>query len=147
METKRINVLLVFMLMVFGIAQAQSPAALEKLQQRYNADQIAELEQNTHYKYEGLLLFYASSFMVMDNGQARAATEAEIRAVDLNQYNALRQEQQSVSVHDAALGKDLLLLSRDEFEKLVLARLNRADREAYLTYKAEAISLQGKSNQ
>jgi hypothetical protein len=127
--------------------QAQSPAALEKLQLKYDAAQIADIQQNTHYKYEGLLLYYSSSFLVVDNGQPRAATEDEIRLVNLDQYNAVREAKTSVTVHDAALGHDIVLLGRTAFEAIVVAALSEADLQAYQAYKAAAQGLNAKDNQ
>ena len=146
MKTKSLG-LLVALLCFCGIAQAQSAAALAKLNSRYNFEQLAEMQQNTRYKYEGLLLFYSASFLVLENGQARPATELEIAALDIDQYNGLRNQKTSVSVHDASIGKDLQLLSRDEFEKVVLAHLSESDAAAYLAYKAAALSTQGKTNE
>lgn len=145
METKRFIFLIAGLMCLFASANAQSTAALEKLQQRLDSEQITEMQRLTNYKYEGMLLFYSSSFLVVDNGQPRAATEAEIRAVDIDQYNALRTETAAVSVHDATLGKDLLLLGRDEFEQVVLGHLSDADAAAYLAYKAQSLSTQGKT--
>lgn len=139
--------LLVALLCFFSITQAQSAAALAKLNQRFNLEQLAEMQQNTHYKYEGLLLFYSSSYLVIDNGQTRPATELEIAALDIDQYNALRSEKSAVSVHDATTGLDLQLLSRADFEKVVLAHLSEGDASAYLAYKAAALSTQGKTNE
>lgn len=139
--------LLAVLLCLFSIMQAQSAAALAKLNQRYNHEQLAEIQQKTHFKYEGLLLFYSSSYLVVENGQTRPATEMEIAALDIDQYNSLRSEKSAVAVHDASTGLDLQLLSRVDFEKVVLTQLSEADAEAYLAYKAAALSTQGKTNE
>lgn len=120
------------------VGNAQSEAALGKLQQRYTAAQLADLEANGHYKYVGLLLFYAASFEVEDQGQFHPPTEAEIAAIDLHAHDALRQEDADVVVLDAPLGKPVLLYSRKRSEEVLLAALNNADRAAYLAYKAGA---------
>ena len=133
----RIVVLAICLVSVIML-RAQSPAALAKLTQKYGPEQVAEIKQHTHYKYESMLLFYAASFMVVDNGANRAGTEQEIESIDLDAYHTLRQENSNVSVHDAGLGKDIVLLSRYEFEKVVLAQLTEVDKAAYLAYKAQA---------
>lgn len=145
MKMKKTHLLFSAMVL-FGTCYGQNSAALEKLEGRFGRDQIAEMQAHTHHKYEGLLLFYSSSFMVLENGQERAATDAEIRAVDLDQYNHLRQEKMAVVVHDPQLGKDLRLLSRSEFEALVLSRLSETDRAAYLAYRSAAMELGSKHN-
>lgn len=133
--------------MVVGTASAQSPAALARLEQRYGAEQLADMAQNAHYKYVGLQLFYSSSFLVVENGSPRAASEAEIATMDLDQYHHLRQEGSSVHVPVTEIGKEIVLLSRAEFEAVVLGHYDARDREAYLAYKAQATALSSpKSN-
>jgi hypothetical protein len=134
-----------FLLLILGgwcTAMAQSPAAMQKVAQKYGHEQLADMQQHTHYKYHGLVLFYSSSFMVVENGQARAATEDEISRINLDEYNSQRQTESATTVHDAAIDKDIQLLSRDAFEAVVLGQLNPADKEAYLQYKAQAIASQ-----
>ncbi len=140
-----LGIFLAFCLVAVGMLHAQSPAALDKLMQKYSHEQLAEIKLNTHYKYVSMLLFYAASFRVTENGIDRAATEQEIGLIDLDAYNTLRQEKTGIVVHDADLGKDIVLLSRFEFEKMVLAQLNEVDRAAYLTYKDQAQSGASKS--
>lgn len=138
---------IVFLLCLFGVLQAQNAAALEKLQHRLNAEQIAEMQSRTHYKYEGMVLFYSSSFLVVDNGQSRAATDAEIQAIDIDQYNSLRNDKENVTVYDEVLRKDVILLSRKAFEAVVLAHLNEFDKKAYLAYVRTASEMALKTNQ
>lgn len=140
-----LGILLAFCLVAVGMLHAQSPAALDKLTQKYGPEQVAEIKLNTHYKYESMLLFYAASFRVTENGVDRAATEQEIALIDLDAYNSLRQEKTGVVVRDADLGKDIVLLSRFEFENLLLAQLGEVDRAAYLAYKQQAQSGASKS--
>lgn len=121
-----------------GAARSQSQAALEKLHQRYSPEVVEDMQVNTHYKYAGLLLYYSSSFLVNDHGQLRAATEEEIAAVDLVQYDRMRSTTDRVGVRDAPVGKELILLGRDEFEQVVMAHLNAVDHAAFLAYKAAA---------
>jgi hypothetical protein len=147
MNPKRIGFILIALFCLMATVQAQSPAALQKLNQKFNVEQLAEMQRLTNYKYEGLLLYYSESFLVSDNGITRAATEQEISAVDIDQYRELRNEKASVAVHDAILGKELVLLSRAAFEKIVLARLSDADATAYLAYKSQALATQGKSTE
>lgn len=119
---------------------AQSPAALAKMQQRYTAEQVEEMRVRGHYKYEGLLLFYGSSFLVEEDGQFRSATEPEILGIDLHAHDALRETKEDVVVFDPLLHKQVLLLSRSRFEELVIASLSEADRADYIAYKARATS-------
>lgn len=117
---------------------AQEQAAMDKMLLRYTPEQVEEMRTRAHYKYEGLLLFYSSSFLVKEDGVFRTATGSEIAAVDLDQYNASRYELVDVVVHDAALGTDILLRSRVHFEELVMGYLNAHDRAAYEVYKSTA---------
>ena len=55
------------------------------------------------FMYEGLLLFYSSSFLVKEDGVFRPATGSEIAAVDLDQYNASRDELVDVEQHIATV--------------------------------------------
>ena len=133
--------------MAVGTASAQSPAALARLEQRYNPEQLADLAQNAHYKYVGLQLFYSSSWLVVENGSPRAATEAEIAAINLDQYGHLRQEESPVHVPETEIGKEIVLLSRAEFEAVVMGQYDARDRAAYLAYKAQATAMSSpKSN-
>lgn len=126
------------MLSSLGVS-AQKEAGRAKLLQRYGAETVAQMEVQTHYKYEGMLLFYTGSFQVMEGNAYRAPTEAEIMAVDLVAYDDLRQEKENVVVSDGILQKQLLLLGRVQLEELMLEALNEADRHAYLSYKASAL--------
>lgn len=139
--------LLVVLMLVYGAANGQSTAALERVQQRFDPGQIADMQLHTQYKYQGWLLFYESSFLVIDSGQSRPATEDEIRQVDLDAHSHLRKVDESVTVHDVTLGKEIVLLSRAQFEQVLLTHLSPTDAEAYLAYKAQAISLQGKNKE
>lgn len=141
MKLEKVILLCVLLWMAVCTASAQSPAALARLEQRYSVEQLADMAQNAHYKYIGLQLFYSSSFLVVENGSARAATEAEIAAIDLDQYQHLRQEETNVRVLDTEIGKEILLLSRAEFEGMVLGQYDAHDRAAYLAYKAEATAV------
>lgn len=129
-------ILLPALLMAF-MAQAQD-AALQKLQSRYSAAQINDLRQNGHFKYEGLLLYYGRSFKVQEGLGFRDPTDQEILAVNLHDHDAARTLTEDVLVEDPAIGKRLLLFSRDRFEALVLSDLSESDRQAYLAYKASA---------
>jgi hypothetical protein len=144
LKLKCVGLLLIAFFGGAATLQAQSAAALAKLQARYDASQLAEMQTETHYKYIGMLLYYSSSFLVVD-GTQRPATETEIAAVNLDQYASLRSKRDAVIVHDATLGKDLVLLSRDEFEAVVLGHLSIDDIVAYNAYKTAALSIQGKS--
>ena len=117
-----------------SMAHAQSQAALDKMVARYGMANVQDMFLNGHYKYEGMLLFYSASFLVADSGGYRAASEAEIAAVDLDQYNGYRTETESVVIQEDDIGRELLLLSRQAFEQLLLAQLNDTDRTAYLAY-------------
>jgi hypothetical protein len=123
-----------------ALVSAQSVAAEQKLAAKYDAAQLEDIQTHTHYKYVGLLLFYAESFLVEENDHPRPATEAEIQAVDLDAYNPLRQVDANVVVKDQATGLKLVLLSRDNFEQLYRAKLNDADLLAYEQYKASVLS-------
>lgn len=116
-------------------------AALDKLRQRYTEAQIADLRNNGHHKYVGLLLFYSSSFDVVEEGAQRAPDQSEIAMVDLHGYDALRKEKEDVLVFDDVLGKEILLHSRARFESLLLGSLSADDRSAYLAYKSSAIPI------
>ena len=125
---------------------SQSPAALQRLSQRYDAVQLEDLRTNTHYKYVGLLLFYESSFLVVDGGQLRVATEDEILSIDLDGMNGLRSVEERVQVANAVKGRDIVLLSRNEFEALFLSHANAEDKAAYLAYKSQQERLFNKSS-
>ncbi|MBL0126563.1 MAG: hypothetical protein IPP83_03700 [Flavobacteriales bacterium] len=138
MDPKRTIATCILVLVLVVVGHAQGPAALEKLRERYTEDQLNELRENTHYKYVGLLLFYDSSFKVLENGTYRAATENEIALVDLHQYDGMRRPNENILVDDAQLGKGILLLGRAQFRSVVLARSDAADRAAFLAYEAAA---------
>lgn len=138
MGLERILLFFVLAFLSSSGALSQSQAALDKLHQRYAPEVVEEIRVNTHYKYAGLLLYYSSSFLVNEHGELRAATEEEIAAVDLRQYDRVRSTTERVAVRDAAVGKELILLGRDEFEQVVLSNLNAVDHAAFLAYKAAA---------
>lgn len=135
-------VLLPFTCSLFG----QSPAALEKLANRYQPAQLDDLRTRTHYKYVGLLMYYEASWLVSEAGQLRAPTESEIRLVDLDAWLPQRSVTDRVTLPAALNGLDIVLLSRDEFEVAYLARLDATDRREYEAYKATQQQLQQKSN-
>lgn len=120
----------------FSRLNAQSDAALQKVNSRYSPEQVADMQSHTSYKFQGLLLFYSHSWLVDHQGQLLAPSESEILAVDIDQFNPLRSENSRISIHDDATGMDLVLLGRQEFEELYLAKLNAADKAAYLAQKA-----------
>ncbi|MBK9175838.1 MAG: hypothetical protein IPM46_05760 [Flavobacteriales bacterium] len=120
-------------------ACAQSPAALSKLQQRYSPEQVEEMRIRGHYKYAGLLLFYGSSFQVEEGGQFRPANEDEILAIDLHAHDAIRDTNEDVVILDPALNRQVMLLSRNRFEGLMLESLSSTDRADYLAYKSRAL--------
>jgi hypothetical protein len=130
----------------FSSLLGQSPAALEKLEARYQPAQIEDLRTNTHYKYIGLLMYYEASWMVNDGGQLRLPTEADIQATPLDSWLPLRSITERVTIPAALNGMDIILLSRDEFEAAYLARLLPADRQQYEAYKALQQNLNLKSN-
>lgn len=109
---------------------------MQKLQARHAAEQIEDLRANGHYKYVGLLLFYGNSFLVKEQGAFRPPTEEEVLAIDLHAHDGIRKPHEDVEVEDPALGRTVLLFSRDRFEALLLERLDAGDRAAYLSYKA-----------
>lgn len=132
--------LLIALLVFFqALVSAQSAAAVHRVNMQFTVDQLADLQQNGHYKYSGLVLFYSSSFLVSDQGALRAATEEEITVIDLHQYDGVRRVEERVYVHDAQTDLDLVLLSREEFEQVVLEQLSESDRTDYLNYKAAAL--------
>ena len=111
-------------------------AAEQKISAKYSSDQIADIQTHTPYKYQGLLLFYTDSWLVSDQGQLRAPNDQEILAIDLDQYTPQRSETSRVTVQDATLGTEIVLLGRQEFEATYLTRLNPTDKQAYLAYKS-----------
>lgn len=133
---KQSMLLLLLCACVGSFVGAQSPAAMAKLAQKYDVAQLRDLQLQTHYKYESMLLYYAASFHIQELGQVRSPTEDEISRVNLDQYAAQRDERSAVTVYDATLGKNLILMSRQEFERLVLQHLSEFDAKAYQTYKA-----------
>lgn len=134
------QLLIVLVFLAGQAASAQHHAALQRLQQRYTQEQIAELRLHAHYKYAGLLLFYSASFLVEHDGAFIAPNEHEILAVDLHAYDAARTHDADVVVDDAQLGRRVKLLSRRAFEDLVLQGLSPEDRAAYLAYKEAALA-------
>ena len=138
MGPKRTIATSVLVFAVVAGGYAQGPAALEKLHMRYSEDQLNELRENTQYKYVGLLLFYDSSFQVLENGTYRAATENEVALTDLHLYDGMRRPNENILVDDAQLGKAILLLGREQFRSVVLDRLDDADRTAFMAYEAAA---------
>lgn len=133
MWSARLVLLPLVLISVVALAQ---DAALLKMRSRYTADQIDDLRQNGHFKYEGLLLFYGRSFKVQEGLEFREPTDQEILAVNLHFHDAQRAQAEDVLVEDPAIGRRLLLFSRDRFEALVLNSLSEPDRQAYLAYKA-----------
>lgn len=131
MALKRSILVLASVLGVVTVSSAQSQAALDRILQRYTPEQVQELQDRAHYRYVGLLVFYAESFMVKEDGVFRTPTEAEIASVDLDQYNGARAEVEDVVVFDSVLGVDILLRSRVHLEQLLLSRLDADDRAAY----------------
>jgi hypothetical protein len=119
----------------YGPASCQSQAALDQLLAHHAAADVAVMQNEAHFRYEGELLFYAESFLIEENGLQRAATEAEIATIDLHAYDGVRLEGMRTGVHDPLLDKHVVLLSKLEFEQVVLGRLSHADRDAYLAYK------------
>jgi len=144
MDLKRVVLIALLVTGPVVPAWSQSQAALEKVLARYTTEQVEEMRQRANYKYEGLLLFYESSFLVMEDGTYRTATEEEIAAVDLDQYNAARAQLEDVVVHDSSIDRDLLLRSHMHFEELVLGHLNASDRAAYEAYKSSANGVENK---
>ena len=124
--------LLVSVLLCATSAQGQMHAALSKLLEHHSTAEVEHMRQATHYRYIAELTFYSSSFLVLQDGMERAATAEEIMAIDLHQYEAVRSGEHRVVVNDPDLQATVILLSRAEFEALLLARWDRADREAYL---------------
>lgn len=113
------------------------------MQQRYTAEQIADMREHGHYKYAGLLLFYSASFQVEHDGAFRPPMDEEVLAIDLHAHDGARSAEIDVVVEDASLGRRVKLLSRRAFEDLVLERLSAEDRAAYLAYRAAALASQG----
>ena len=118
-----------------GSALAQSPAALGQLLAHHSEAEVAQMRQQAHFRYEGELLFYAASFLIEEDGLERPATEAEIAAIDLHVYDGIRMEAQRTGAHDPLIDKHIILLGRNEFERLVLGSLDMADREAFMANK------------
>ncbi|HRH39380.1 MAG TPA: hypothetical protein PK760_13600, partial [Flavobacteriales bacterium] len=76
------------------------------------------------------------SFHVRENGVLRNATAEEMLALDIHQYDHVRKDKEVAVVHDANINKDLVLLSRAAFEKMMLEAYSAEDRTAYQLYKA-----------
>ncbi|MBK8498745.1 MAG: hypothetical protein IPL52_08005 [Flavobacteriales bacterium] len=125
--------------LVVSQASAQSPAGVQRVHARYSQEQIADMQLRAPYKYNGLVLFYSSSFLVIEEDALRPASEEEIAIIDLHQHDAIRRVGERVRVFDPLLGKGIVLLGRDEFEQVVLSNLSEPDRVAYLNYKAAAL--------
>ena len=135
MRIPRTNMLVALLVTGSASAWSQGSAALDQLLLHHSLAEVDQMRENTHYRYEGELLFYAASFLIEENGQERPATEDEISVIDLHAYDGIRMEDQRTGVHDPLLDKHVVLLARREFERLVVAGLNEVDREAYLAYK------------
>ena len=116
-------------------AWAQVRAALEQLRAHHTEAELDQMMQQGHYRYTGELLFYSSSFLVEENGVERAATEDEILGIDLHAYDGIRMVDQRTGAQDPLIDKHIILLSRNEFEALVLDRLDVADSLAYMANK------------
>lgn len=115
---------------------SQSRAAFEQLLARHTEDEVRMMREEVHYRYVGELLYFSGSFLVEEElGELRAATETEIATIDLSMHESLRLPDERVGVHDPLINKHVVLLSRDEFEQLVLGQLSEADRAAYLAAK------------
>jgi hypothetical protein len=135
MRMRHFIVLVVLSGMALRPAYAQSPAALGQLVAHHTEDEVDQMRQNVHYRYEGELLFYSASFLIEEDGEERPATEAEIAGIDLHAYDGIRMNDQRTGVHDPLIDQHVVLLGRGEFERLVLLNLNEADRAAFLAYK------------
>jgi hypothetical protein len=102
-----------------GVANAQSPAALANMEKLYSAEHLQEMQNQDPAKYHSMVWYMAHSFLVVDQGGARPATETEISAIQIKQYDHLRTADQRVTVEDKATGISLVLLGADEcFEQL-----------------------------
>lgn len=114
---------------------AQGRAALGRILAHHTEAEVDQMRQDAHYRYEGELLFYSASFLVEENGQERAATEEEVATIDLHAYDGIRMEEQRTGAHDPSIDKHIILLSRQEFVRLMVDRLSEADRAAFMAYK------------
>ena len=129
-------VLVLFWAALSGSVRAQSPAALGQLLAHHALEDVEQMRQQAHFRYEGELLFYAASFLIEEGGLERVATEEEIATIDLHAYDGIRMEAQRTGAHDPLIDKHIILLGRNEFERLVLRELDVADREAFRAYKS-----------
>lgn len=121
-------------------AWSQGSAAMDQLRAHHTAAEVDQMQQDAHYRYEGELLFYSSSFVIEDNGLERSATEEEIAGIDLHAYDGIRMQEQQTAVHDPLIDKHVVLLGRNEFEQLLLQRLSEVDGDAYRAYKQSALA-------
>ena len=135
MRIQRIILLVVMSITASLPAWAQGTAALGQLLAHHTEEEVDQMRQNAHYRYDGELLFYSASFVIEENGQERPATEEEIAGIDLHAYDGIRMDDQRTGVHDPLIGQHVVLLGRGEFERLVLHGLSEADRAAFLAYK------------
>ncbi len=147
MNLQRQMTLVGALFMGLSCACAQSDAALGHLVQRYGEDGVDAMRHEAHYRFESMLLYYAGSFLVMDQGTPRPALESEIAQVDIARYEEERKADERVRLRDEVLGKELVLFGRSEFEALVLERLSVADRAAYSAYRSAAEGGEGQQKQ
>lgn len=143
MRITRILLPLLLSVMASLPARAQGRAALDQLLAHHTEAEVDQMRRDAHYRYEGELLFYSASFLIEEGGEERAATEEEIRAIDLHAYDAIRMEGQRVGAHDPGIDKHIILLSRGEFVRLMIDRLSEADRVAYLAYRGTVLGQTG----
>jgi|NOAtaT_7_FD_contig_71_572556_length_502_multi_2_in_0_out_0_1 hypothetical protein len=111
-------------------------AAIEKIANKLTEAQFVDLQSNTPYKYQGMLMFYSDSWFISEQGVLRAPTEQEIRTVDIDRFTAARLQDQRTTVYDDLSGLTMVLMGKDEFEQLYMGRLNPTDLQAYLAYKS-----------
>ena len=136
MNMHRISIAVIVPLIGVVSSLAQSDAALQHLLARYSTAEIESMQTQAHHRYVGELLFFSHSFLIEENGLSRLATEEEIMAIDIHAYDGLRLEDARVGVNDPVLDEHVILLSRSEFEGLLLDRLDPQDHTAYLEYKS-----------
>jgi hypothetical protein len=111
-------------------------AAIEKIASKLTASQFADLQNNTPYKYQGMLMFYTDSWFISEQGVLRNPTEQEIRTIDIDRFTPARLQDQRTTVSDNQSGLTLVLMGKDEFEQLYMGRLSSTDLQAYLAYKS-----------
>lgn len=133
------SVLLVSAFAVIVPAHAQGHAAMERMLAHHGAEEVGQMRQDAHYRYHGELLFYSASFLVEENDVERAATEEEIRNIDLHAYDGIRMVDHRTAVQDPLIDKHVILLSRNEFEAIVLQQLSAEDLEAFMASKNAAL--------